>query len=432
MKAFDSYVATLDQLGRSLAVDKPDSQDVSLLSAALDGGPSRALREVVSVLCLRAIGAFFTPQRLACELAARAVVQGRVPARAPIVDPACGAGDLLIACARRLPLKSTLFKTIRQWEKIVYGIDQHREFVDAAKTRLVLLAASRHKSFREVNALLDEPAFPNIRTGDFYDDWTDFERPVTLVLNPPFTIDAAPEHCGWATGSINKAALFITECLENTPDRTRLVAILPEVLRSGPRYRAWREYIRRIATVNHVALLGQFATWADVDVFLLDCKRCAQGTKKRLLLPGPPKSGARLSDRCTVAVGAVVPHRHSPRVGPKRAYLTSRDVRPWAEIRRIACKRRFKGSVTTPPFVVIKRTSRPTDDPRAAAAIVTGKRPVAVENHLIIVKPNNGSLERCRALLRYLRKQSTTTWLNKRARCRHLTANIIQALPFTS
>src|SRR2546422_629120 len=82
----------------------------SISNAALDGEPARTLRQQIPIVVRRRAGAFFTGRALANRLLKKA----KFPPRRPfaLVDPTCGAGDLLLAAARRLPLGSNLKETI--------------------------------------------------------------------------------------------------------------------------------------------------------------------------------------------------------------------------------------------------------------------------------------------------------------------------------
>ena len=92
--------------------------------------------------------------------------------------------------------------------------------------------------------------------------------------------------------------------------------------------------------------------------------------------------------------------------------------------------RRHEGKVYAPPFVAIRRTSRPGHPYRATATIIAGKIPVAVENHLIVCEPKNGTLRTCRELMRQLKTEAVNEFLNARIRCRHLTVGSVAAIPF--
>jgi hypothetical protein len=54
---------------------------------------------------------------------------------------------------------------------------------------------------------------------------------------------------------------------------------------------------------------------------------------------------------------------------------------------------------------------------------------VAVENHLIVIKPNAGTLAACRRLRKQLNDPSVTAWLDMRLRTRHLTKQALLELP---
>ena len=91
--------------------------------------------------------------------------------------------------------------------------------------------------------------------------------------------------------------------------------------------------------------------------------------------------------------------------------------------------RSFTGRVLKPPFVVIRRTSSPSDKYRASGTIVLGKKPVAVENHMIVIKPKSSTLKDCKKLLKTLKLSETNNFLNDRMRCRHLTVGVIKKIP---
>jgi hypothetical protein len=88
--------------------------------------------------------------------------------------------------------------------------------------------------------------------------------------------------------------------------------------------------------------------------------------------------------------------------------------------------------VVRPPFVVVRRTSRPSTNGEARIVynLVLGSQPVAVENHLIVLRPIDGSLSTCRAAIKVLKSSSVTKWLDNRIRCRHLTVDTVASIPF--
>ena len=94
--------------------------------------------------------------------------------------------------------------------------------------------------------------------------------------------------------------------------------------------------------------------------------------------------------------------------------------------------RRHEGKVYKPPFVVIRRTSRPGHPYRAAATVIAGKEAVAVENHLIVCEPKAKTLKMCKKLMTQLKTQTINKFLDERIRCRHLTVGAVAAIPFES
>lgn len=90
----------------------------------------------------------------------------------------------------------------------------------------------------------------------------------------------------------------------------------------------------------------------------------------------------------------------------------------------------FRGRTFSPPFVTIRRTSRPEQKRRADGVLVVGDRPVAVENHLLVVLPKNGSRSSCEELIGVLADARTGDCLDRRIRTRHLTVSAISDLPW--
>jgi hypothetical protein len=182
--------------------------------------------------------------------------------------------------------------------------------------------------------------------------------------------------------------------------------------------------------IESVEVFGAFDAWADVDVFFLRSILAASPSGQAARWWEPPALGAagRVGDRIDVHVGPVVPHRH-PKLGRWYPYVYARLLPAWGVLDvRNAPRRRFQGRTFTPPFVAVRRTSAPSDPQRAVGTIITGERPVAVENHLLILEPREKSLARCEDLLAVLRDSRTKSWLDERIRCRHLTVSALRDL----
>ena len=185
------------------------------------------------------------------------------------MDPACGAGDLLVACARHLPLKANLAETLKDWGERLTGFDINSAFVEATRYRLALLALERTQSpAREKirNALPLEKIFSNIRNHvQAWHAWQLPTLPAVIVVNPPFSYGVAERNCTWANGRVSQAAAFMDTCLRNAARGTRILAILPDVLRTGSRYKKWRQMLTAKATVHSVEIMLASSTEPDRD-----------------------------------------------------------------------------------------------------------------------------------------------------------------------
>ena len=136
-----------------------------------------------------------------------------------------------------------------------------------------------------------------------------------------------------------------------------------------------------------------------------------------------------VGDSFEVHVGSVVPHR-DPIEGPSYPYIHARTAPAWQAIRQIKEDRQYAGTVFVPPFVVVHRTSSPSDKSRCIATLVDIEKRVAVENHLLVLLPRDNSIDSCRLLLDVLRSEQSTNFLNQRIRCRHLTVSSLKELPW--
>ena len=422
--AYRTYIADLKDLaGDSRRADDWDKRAV----AALNGQASIELRRVIPLKTRRRVGAFFTGS----ELAGRFILRcSKFDNRSIIHDPSMGMGDLLLASARKLSLGRTLSETLKQWGRQLAGTDIHHEFVEGAKTRLVILAQQRHRlktsGITSVSGL-----FPNIYVADGLTQRKLFAQSTHLVLNPPFGLTEAPVDCKWAGGRITQAAMFVISALENAKPGAELVAILPDVLRSGSFTEQWRKRVEELAAVKLVEPYGIFDESADVDVFLLRVKRRTEKSKAKSVLwtSALTKTRKTIADYFNVHVGRVVPHR-DPKKGKWHPYIHARSVPTWEIMREFKTSRRHLGKVYKPPFVVIRRTSRPGHPYRAAATVIAGKKSVAVENHLIVCEPKAKTLKMCKKLMDQLQTQAVNRFLDDRIRCRHLTVGAIKEIFF--
>jgi hypothetical protein len=425
-RPFGSYSKYVSQLKR-LAVESQRAADWNdRVDAALNGQASIELRRIAPLETRRKFGAFFTGTDLGSRLVD---CLDKVDSNSVFYDPACGMGDLLIAVARKLPLCKRLPATLRRWGRQLSGTDLHREFIDGTRTRLVLLARQRHQT-DEVLRGSGAEFFPNIRVADGLKEEALFTRATHILLNPPFGQVPAPAGCRWAGGRITEAAVFVITALERAKPGTEMLAILPEVLRSGSFSERWRGRVSQLGAVQRVQPYGIFDDSADVDVFLLQlaCRSEKHRSAPSLWTNSSAPCTTTVADLFDVHVGRVVPHRDKES-GPLRRYIHPRNIDAWVEVTRISEKRRHEGLAYQPPFVVLRRTSRPGDRYRATATVVLGKKPVSVENHLIACEPRDKSADTCRALMSQLHTQRANEFLNQRIRCRHLTVGAVREIP---
>ena len=136
----------------------------------------------------------------------------------------------------------------------------------------------------------------------------------------------------------------------------------------------------------------------------------------------------RIEDFFDIKVGPVVPFRLENK-GNWYPFVNCSKTNWWDRNLNFS-KIRFNGKVFKPPFVVIRRTSSPSENYRAIAAIITGKENIAVENHLLVLMPKDNKIETCRELMVRLKDKRTNDWLNNRIRCRHLTVSSVSKLPW--
>src|SRR5438105_8356165 len=263
MRSYAKYVERVECLASNALGSAADFWIAS--RTALDGEPSRMLRETNTLDNRRRLGSFFTSKALA-ELA---LAKRKFNSNSRIADPACGAGDLLLAVARRLPVRKTLQTTLKYWSENLSGADIRPEFVRLAKARLAILARQRLKDHEPLQRNLSR-CFTSIRVKDMLHGKRGNRRINSILLNPPFGLVAAPKNCTWARGRVNSAALFLQDVLETAQKGTRLIAILPDVLRTGSRYKSWRGHISKLLCITRINQYGVFDAFADVDVFVLE------------------------------------------------------------------------------------------------------------------------------------------------------------------
>lgn len=426
---FESYVSSVEQRAVSAFGLARVGQSTHVPPGLLDGQAGAALRETIPLTARRQSGAFFSSSAL--RAAAFDACPDETEPSARTLDPAVGAGDLLIEAAKALPIGQDLARTLQQWGDLLHGRDIEPAFVRLTKARLVLLAiargavavgSGRPSSLSEM--------FPGIQVGDGLDLLRSAPPVTHIVMNPPFTYRIAPPEMSWASGRTSHAAMFLAAAAEGALPGTRLTAILPDVIRTGSRYERLRSHIESLLRISSIESYGRFDQWTDIDVFVLS------GVVSNELADAPaaqwwqqPK-GERVGDRFDVHVGPVVPHRDA-QSGQDRPYLHARTIPLGGEFDVATAETRgFTSGLFEPPFVVVRRTSRPNDGSRGLGTVIVGSEGVLIENHLIVLKPQDGSLDTCRQLVRALDSSNAKQWLDGRIRCRHLTVRALREMPW--
>jgi hypothetical protein len=423
----DRFTPYRDELSKLLLdYRKSPSAYSDRIHAALDGQPGRQLRQVYAANLLRSTGTFFTGSGLADRLTTHLSFSS---SESPlIIDPACGAGDLLVAAARKLPLRRTVFATLRFWGQHLAGIDVNSTFVETTRIRLGMLAVQRLGRDTELHDLDFAALLPHIKVGDGAASWN-LPRPVTtVVVNPPFAHVTAAKSCAWSQGKTSHAAIFLERCLQEARTGAHIAAILPDVLRTGSRYQAWRRFVERASGQVQVDVVGQFDQFTDVDVFILKLDIADEKGPHHWSVPDS-SDGQTVRDLFNIHVGPVVPFRLDNK-GVWRTYVHSEILPAWKTVSGFSEHIRFTGKTYEPPFVLVRRTSKSSYKQRCIGTIVTGPGELAVENHLLILQPKDGKLKTCRQLLDLLQDPATSEWMNQRIRCRHLTVSAMGDLPW--
>lgn len=377
---------------------------------------------------LKNIGAFFTNYELSKIVIDKVKID--IADNSIFFDPSCGAGDLLLARAEQIGPSNSLLETLTLWSKLIAGVDINENFVRAAKARLILLARKLTNDYSDFSSSLD-CFFDNLVVGDGLSvDIPKTER-LVIIMNPPFNPMVSQKGCKWAVGSITTAAAFFYRFVKDSNSGTKIVSILPEVLRSGSRYEKWRNFICTNCIDMHVDTKGRFSNFANVDVFVLSATIQKNSKKKHFHWWNnyqTKEQNGVIGDYFNVNVGSVVPHRDEE-IGEEHPYIFPKIVKPWEIIDHVDSYKRYSSRLFKPPFVALRRTSAPKDYPRCVASIVALSNDVSVENHFLVLTPKDGQISTCELCLKSLSNPKTTRWINERIKCRHLTVSSIAELP---
>lgn len=426
--ASDKYSPFVEKLLELLVVEGSVVGCNKSLTALVDINATWAAEELIPNSIRASQGIFFTGDKIAEKIARSLSVD--IAKCSSFFDPSCGAGNLLLAIAKSYPLKGNVLDTLKVWGLKFGGCDLNESFVLATKLRLIALAFQRHGLYRvpkdELEGYLS--LFKMFEVGDYLESnlGSDFD---CIVANPPFGHIVVPEGLEWSSGRTQQAGVFIAKILDIAKTYQKLTAVLPDVLRSGTRYEKWRRRIENQTSILSLDVHGRFSRSVDVDVFILSLMRDFKADNPLICEKWQPAK-TKLSSQCVklstffeVRVGPVVPHRLLG-AGVLVPYLTAHNSPPFSVVAKLP-KINFNGTLYAPPFVVVRRTSSPSDKFRLVPSLVKGNRLVAVENHLLILKPRDGSLEKCLLLMEELGTQKINDWVNAVSRCRHLTTKTL-------
>lgn len=421
MDHFKPYNIKLIEFYESIINNEDSTQLAKIVNLDL---ADDTLRDFLSINEMREAGSFFTGQALSEKAVSRFTKP--ITLNSVVLDPTCGTGNLLLACSRQLDISITLSETLRNWGRTLRGYDIHASFVEASKLRIVLEALNRgaHKDCTILDALTFLPGFEVV---DALEVTADMLREVThLIMNPPFSNWNSPEFDYWKKGKVNAAGVVFDHYLRNLPELSEISAVLPDVLRSGSRYGNWRTF-----TSSHISaaveVAGRFNKKTDIDVFLLYGTVTSSSDSETEWFP-QSHSESTIATRFDVCIGPLVAYR-DPLEGVLAPYIHSKNTPAWETFEPDTEYRLFRGRLIQPPFVVVRRTSSPSDRYRALGAIVIGNKAIAVENHLIVIKPKNAKISDCNKLITTLKNKKTNDLINDRIRCRHLTVGIVKEIP---
>jgi hypothetical protein len=400
----------------------PKTEWYKRATSYVDGFAAEELRRLVNIETRRDYGAFFTDSLLAKKVLE--LLKPTFTSESFIYDAACGAGNLLIAVSDYIKKSDISFDD----KPHLFGTDLHIEFTEAAKIRLrINNLLKQTNSDTGLNNYKNENEY-SIIAGDGLLQNSFYEKATHIFVNPPFNQIIIDEKLSWASGKLSAAALFIDKIIQYSNPGTSIIAILPDVLRSGTRYEKWRAMVEKECIIEKTKLLGQFDKYADVDVYaVMLTKREKPLIKNTKTTKGKIRNANHLKtidDLFDVCVGPVVDNRDAMK-GPSYPYIVSRGLQGWSLQTGVTLTRKHEGKSFESPFVVIKRTSRMGDAQRAIATIINIPNPVFVDNHLIILKPKSGKIKDCKEILSVLRDTRTDEWLNNKIRCRHLTVKIV-------
>ena len=405
------------------------SSNKNEIESLINGTNAKAISKFLNNTLRKDQGIFFTSELLAEKVARK--LKNELQQGKSICDPACGAGDLFLACIKLMPKKETTTETLSYWSSKIFGQDLNADFVRSAQARLVISSLYLSSIEKNRHLINKKNFFENIVVNDFFEDSSIIQKADCIVTNPPYGNVDLTGKVTWTSGKGQLAALFLDHIINASKDGQRVIAILPDVLRSGSRYGKWRAFINSNSNNLNTEICGKFNNEADVDVFILDFIVSKNSFLENIttfdITSGIKDTTYKMSDYFNISVGPVVPHRDE-QIGELSPYIDTSIAILWEEVTP-KNKKKYKSTLKKPPFIALRRTSSPADKPRLKVSIIKGTKNVSVENHLIVMEPKDGKLNTCREFLRVAKSNEANNWVNQKIRCRHLTVSTIREMP---
>ncbi len=453
------------------ALDSPPVAIEAGVSRLLEEGPhelGEAYIDALDPATRLQHGRHYTPELLAEELWSEvlAVASGE----GPVVDPAAGAGALLIPSLRRYVQSAhDPVDALRDVSAHLGGTD-----LDPIAVWLgnAVLAAELLPLWSRLPPHERQPLPRLLRVGDGLAPAPD--RPQTIVMNPPYgrvrLAQSARER--WQStlyGHANRFALFLHAAVERVRPGGVVAAVIPTSFLGGAYFQRLRSFLAREAPLVRLAFVDARAGVFAGDVLQETCLAifqkatssrevaCSQvtvnGASARLelpqallprtledrpwLLPRTPHDGglirkaaqldARLSDYgWKASTGPLVWNRHKPQIDS--ACRTGAVPIIWAadleggEIRRAAAREAQRWILLRPqddfmrltePTILVQRTTAPEQPRRLvvstldAATLAEWGGAVVVENHVNLLRCSSIDSALSPALLRRLLNTET-------------------------
>lgn len=417
-----SFATTLMTAGD---LDEGTLYPEKLVSDLMNGHATDFVYNTLSLSDRRRHGVFFSGASWAKKILAGCDLTGWQR----FIDPSVGIGDLLLEVCRSLPLKKTANETIEEWADRLVAVDLRKSFLDIAWMRIQALAFHRHAAEKgQLNEIVFKDLPQSFLVGDALEIKLQLTPSDCVVMNPPYQRIQAPPNSFTGKGKRSAAALHLEHIARIAPPGAGIFALIPDVLRSGSSYTKFRNELKNLVDLISFEPSGAFGTQADIDVAILIAT--SKTLEERLIEPEPETHEEKCVENFfSVSVGPVVPHR-TPTNGKLHGYLTAKNSAVGEEIKAAPEFATYNCRTERGPFVIVRRTSSPSDKKRARNTLFSSKEEVLVENHLLILKPKDKKISTCRLLLNVLDDDRTDAWLNHRIRCRHLTVGVIKSLPW--